>query len=1225
MKKIVILLLALWTSVLVGFAQSDVFHGRYVFGDVDYYGDTATSGNAVTITGTNDLPAQLLFRHDDRIAVRVNSKRFKVNDNSISANQAAVRIYLYDSITQAIDSIYHNDLGFRYDDANRNMVIYRKDNGVGTGPFHDTYHEFDIFLEAIYWNRDSDHLDFRRMVGTSGMSEGSIASVNYFRKADYLKIQALDNRHPMEVIKDYLKLFGEGGRQFNIKDFAAYVKYPLSQVYSLMLNLQAEGYLEYDRDTQTVTVLNRFFDVLASQHNEFDFDVIRFQTKVENRQPNVRLMLNTNDMFVYGIYDYQRGSQVPSITLSDYKHVLIIPDNARVVLKKHRDFSFSGCVMAGMYEFFTKDCMFDYSKFTIEMAKVDSLRFYARFDGKVYPVEGTIEHLKGKLEIDEKDNKSSVRTTPDYPKFQSTEMSYKFYRDINGGVFDVDLQWDSVADSIMEGKFYYCLEPFSMNSLDNLNSEDISFKGRLVSGGIFEPITQPLVVMEDHSLGFKHVIGDGKNDSYAMFGGEGSFHHEILLSNEGFYGQGKLDVLTSHYDAQRFDFYLDSVTASVQHFVMQESQGDPALPKASCGPLELKWDLTERQLYTVTQEEPICLYDNTFFRGRTQLSDQGLKGDGELTSGLTRFNSKYFDFDTRTFVADSADFLLYDRDGTTLAFKAENYRSSVNLNSKKVQYEYLDSNSSFDFPLNRFNCSLREAEWDMASNNIHLYNPQQEATKFVSLLPEHDSLSFLCANADYDMNEYVIHAHEVKHINVADALVFPKGNHLDIMRNAKISTLEHAKLLADTANQYHSFKEVTVTIQSRTNYQASGVKDYLAANGVATPVFFDRIAPVKGVTEAHAKVTDSAEFLLSPYFGFQGEITSSASSQFDTYDGMFKLTQSCLEDTVWFASTAVINPDSLYIPINMERIKGKRPGLFNGLCYEFGSGGGYHVNFMKPMNPETMTVLSQDGLLSYDIYKRCYLIEDEKHKDYRLSLSNRCIVTMHGATEMGFDEGLTDFTCYGSFVNYPNDSIEIEVLNTFQVPVFDEQTLKEMADIYRAVEGAGVDLTQTEFLDYLRSEEGEKKTLEMRKDMELTGYPEIEAGSFYDRTIVLPKVKMVWNPKLRAFVSEGKIGIGNLGKNVVNRYVDGYVVFDRRMSVITYYFRNEMFMTYISYNFVEGQMQVHATWGTINSRLADLKEKSRSVKSGGATFEYVVTPYEAMIEFLSRLKRAGLQ
>ena len=1217
MKRIVTVLLTLLALVTIGLAQSPNIDKRHVFGDIDYLGETSTSGNSVIITGTNEVPAQLVFKHNNRVTVRVLSRRFVLKDNSVSSSQTRARIYLYDSIHHSIDSIYHNDLGFRYIHDKNLVLLYRKDNGVGSGPFHDTYHEYDIFLEAIYWNRDNDYMDFRRLEGTSGDSEGLVASVNYFRKADYLKIQALDMKHPMENMSQFLKLFGDEDNSFNLNDYASYVKYPQSQVLSLILNLQAEGYLEYDKDTQRVTVLDRFFDVIASSHNEFDFDVIKFQTRTSDKNPNISLMLRTNDMLVYGIRDYQSKGDVPSVTLSDFKHVLILPDNDMLIMKRNRNFKFSGCVMAGMYEFFTKDCQFNYQTFSIEMDEIDSLRFYARFDSKVYPVEGLLEQLSGELQIDESNNKSSVRETPDYPRFNSHGNAYKFYRTINAGNFNLVL--DTITEETLDGKFYYCLDPFSVNSLDNLNSEDIAFKGRLVSGGIFPDIVEPLVVMDDHSLGFNHTIGNGEKDSYPAYGGKGNYHQKVHLSNEGFYGVGQLDVEAAAFMSPHFDFYLDSVVAEAQSLQMQEQNVGVGFPKASCGPMDIKWDVTVPQLYATTKDEPICIYDSTFFRGVTRISDQGFGGDGVLTFGLTRFDSKFFDFSSRSFVADSSDFMLYDQDGTTRAFLAENYRSHVNLGSKTARFEYLDEESHLDFPLNQFLCSLNQAEWNMATNNIHLSG---KASEFVSLLPEHDSLSFLSTNADYDMNDYVIHAHGVNFVRVADAEIKPWNGNIDIQRNAALSPLEHAVIVADTAFRMHEYKDAAVSIYSRHDYSALGIKDYIDSEGVATPLFFDVIGPVDSVTVAHAEVPDTLGFMLSPYFGFQGEITSTASNPFDRYEGFFRLEQSCLEDTVWFAASAEIDPTAVTIPVDMDKVKKARQGLFNGLCYEFGSKGGYHVNFMEPMNPETVAVTMQNGDMVYDEEQKRYVVKDDQHT---LTLDDRCVTTMHGASDLGFDLGLTEFACFGDYVNYPNDSLTIDVLNVFNAPVFDDQVLADIADIYAAMEGEAVDLTKTPYVDYVKAEQGENAAFLLQMDMELTAYPEIEKGGFYDKTIVIPSLKMVWNPELRAFVSEGKIGIGSLGGHIVNRYVDGYVVFDRRMGVITYFFQNDLFMTYISYNCGDGQLQVHATYGTINTKLSDMSEKNRSVRSDSAYFEYVVTPYEALTGFLSKLKRAGIR
>ena len=290
-----------------------------------------------------------------------------------------------------------------------------------------------------------------------------------------------------------------------------------------------------------------------------------------------------------------------------------------------------------------------------------------------------------------------------------------------------------------------------------------------------------------------------------------------------------------------------------------------------------------------------------------------------------------------------------------------------------------------------------------------------------------------------------------------------------------------------------------------------------------------------------------------------------------------------------------------------------------------GNDGGYKVQFLTPNGPETLPVTMRDGQLTYDAANHRYLIAEDQRPDQWLELTDRCVTTMHGTSNLGFDEGLTQFTCYGDYSYFPNDSMTIEVLNMLRVPVFDEQTLKDIADVYLAVEGEGMDLTKTEYLDFVQFEQGDEAAETMRQAMELTGYPEIAPKSFYDQTLVIPSLKMVWNPTLRAFVSVGKIGIGSIGRNIVNKYVDGYVVFDKRLGNITYFFQNDLFMTYLSYNCGDAQLQVHATWGTVNARLSDMKEKSRSVKSGQQRFEYVVTPYEAVTDFLSRLKRANVK
>ena len=1168
-------------------------------------------------------------------------------------------------------------------------MVYRSEKDFGDGPFHDYFHGLDIFLEAMYWDIDDNQVDFRRMEGVNPTSEGDVVSVNYFRHDDFKRLQGLDGAHPMIRIEKFLKGFDNVDRQvrFAVGDLATYLGYPIEQVISLMLKLQAEGYVEYESDTKWATALPRFFDVLDSYREVIDYDVIKLHTLTKNRQPNVRLDLYTNDLLVYGITSQIDGFEGSAISLSDRKRVVIVPDFGRVVFKKKQNFEFSGGILAGMFEFFTKDSQFNYQDFTIKMNKIDSLRFYARYDNHVIPVDGTLEKLQGRLEIDHGDNKSSRYETPEYPIFHSEAEGFKFYRKINGGVFNPGSVDSVMTADDLEGKFYYSLYPFVVDSLNDLSMKKVRFEGELVSGGIMPDIVQPLVVMDDYSLGFVHQIGENETASYPVYGDLGRYHNKVFLSSSGFFGEGTLDYQTAVFNSDQFVFYLDSVTAITNQFNMVPREDGTGFPVASADALRLKWDILKPELTTETIGKPICMYGDTYFSGKTILTPDGYSADGKLRFGLTEFDSDHFVLDARTFVADSANFLLYSADTANIAFTATNYRANVDFDAQKVQYDYLNQNSNLDFPMNQYICSLKEAEWDMATNSLHLHNPVESfgeyasattreellaihnnASKFISLVPEQDSLQFYSMSADYDMTNYVIHAHDVKIIRVADAAVFPYMHDIDINADSKLEPV-NGDLLADTLNGFHLYKNAVVNIHSRNYYNAQGVWDYVNAEGSSTPIQMDTIVPLDGITHGYAHIADTSEFKLNTQFGFQGRLTLKATDEFGYYDGHFALLafeepvivkvpdpaeeptdttnmeehlilddfnpmaglEERMQDSIaalnhWFVSSTTIDPASIRIPVDIDRIREEDSRMTNGLYYELAIDGGYFGSFLTPKEgrKELDDTAPANGMLWFDADSLRFVVTDETQYDSYVDLNSRGVVSGEGSFDLGLDTPLAKFVVHGKYTQYPNDSLTLEGLNVFNVPVFDDKALEAMAEVFANIDGASIDLTETQYLHYYRSENDEEKTEERQKAIELEGYPQMESSDFYANTIVIPDLKMVWNEKLHAFVSVGKIGLGNFGNHIVNKYVDGCVVFDRRLGNITYFFQNDMFQTYINYNSGDGQFQVHCTFSDINQRLSDTKEKYRTRTKDDKRFQYVAVPYESMLDFLNRLKYAGL-
>ena len=1252
--------------------------------NIDFEGGIGMMGNQIDVFGGVDRKAVFKFRWKHNEIVNVEAQHFVMSqDELLVSEHVSMRVYLTDTTNIAAepDSIYHNNVGFRYDNKTRTMMAYRSEKDYGDAPFHDYFHGVDIFLEAMYWNIDKNTIEFRRMEGVNPNSEGYLVSTCYFRNEEFNKLRGLDGTHPMVRLEKFLKTntLADNSNLFLVADFAEFLGYPIEQVISMLLRLQAEGYLEYYADTRTALILPRFFNVLESSRETTDFDVIKLHTATKGRNPNVVLDLNTNDMLVYGITSQIDGIDGAAVSLSDRKRVVIVPDLDRITLLRNHDFKFSGGVLAGMFEFFTKDCTFKYDDFTIDMAKIDSLRFYARKDNKVIPVEGTLEKLKGHLRIDQGDNKSSRYETPEFPIFSSDAEGFKFYRRINGGVFHPGSVDSVMTADDLEGKFYYSLYPFVVDSLNDLSMRKVRFDGELVSAGILPNIVEPLVVMDDYSLGFKHQIGEKDSDSYPMYDGSGRFHQQIHLSEDGFFGIGQLDYQTATFKGDRFMMYLDSVTAITNQFKMIPRDDGTMYPMANADALRLKWDVTKPELTTETIDNPICMYGDTYFTGKTTLTPEGYSADGKLKFGLTEFDSDHFALDSRTFVADSANFLLYSADTSAVAFAATNYRANVDFDAQKVQYDYLNERSNLDFPMNQYVCSLKEAEWDMASNSLHLHNPVESfgayatattreellaihnnASKFISLVPDQDSLQFYSMSAEYDMTNYIIHAHDVKIIRVADAAVFPYMHDVDINAESKLEPV-NGDLLADTLNGFHLYKDAVVNIHSRKYYDAQGTWDYTNAEGSSTPIHFDTIVPVEGITHAYANITENQDFKLSAQFGFRGRMTLTANEQFGYYDGQFALLEfeektPLLVDTLsmaldstmampmdtawmpveeevdipalhnWFVSSTQINPNNIQIPVDIDRIRENESRMTNGLYYELAIDGGYFGSFLTPREgrKDLDETAPANGLLTFDGDSLRFVINDEEKFDSYIELNSRGVVSGHGSFDLGFDAPMVKFITHGVYTQCPNDSLTLQGLNVFNAPVFDDKAMEAMAEVYVNAIGESIDLTKTQYLHYYQSENTAEKTEERAKAIELEGYPQMESSDFYCNTIVIPDLKMVWNDKLHAFVSVGKIGLGSFGSHIVNKYVDGVVMFDRRLGNVTYYFKYDMFMTYINYNSGDGQFQVHCTYSDINQRLSDTKEKYRTRTMDDKKFQYVAVPYESMLDFLNRLKYAGI-
>ena len=463
---------------------------------VDYDGGFTMAGTKLQGSGTVEEPALLTFYRDSKKFLIAQSLEFDIKPDRINSPHASV-LFLIDK-----DSITHSDVNLSFDRKTRQLVLLRSDEGVSKAPYHNTYHKLDMYFEALYWNIDDPLIKMGALQG-SAQHYGAFESVTYFKKKRYDSMMGISFNHPLNEIKEYVNNIKRN--EFFARDLAKYGKYSEEQLNPMLIDLNNKGFIQYDLNTHYIVVAPKLFWFIDNNIGKRDFDVIQFSSDVVSGQ-NAQLSLLNYDMNLKGVENFQ---------LSDSQKVNIVPLNKEVTVKKNRDFAFGGRVFAGNFEFSGPEYFFSYEKFQLDLIKVDSCRIYVEdetqgFDEFGKPqkrrVKSVLRDIAGFIKVDAPTNKGGFHspTYPQYPIFTCTKTSYVYWSDptIQKGVYDKD-------------KFYYQVQPFTIDSLDNFSKKDLKFNGTLVSSDIFPDITEPLVLMDDYSLGFTKSTGDAGLTAYA--------------------------------------------------------------------------------------------------------------------------------------------------------------------------------------------------------------------------------------------------------------------------------------------------------------------------------------------------------------------------------------------------------------------------------------------------------------------------------------------------------------------------------------------------------------------------------------------------------------------------------------------------------------------------------------------------------------------------------------
>jgi hypothetical protein len=122
--------------------------------------------------------------------------------------------------------------------------------------------------------------------------------------------------------------------------------------------------------------------------------------------------------------------------------------------------------------------------------------------------------------------------------------------------------------------------------------------------------------------------------------------------------------------------------------------------------------------------------------------------------------------------------------------------------------------------------------------------------------------------------------------------------------------------------------------------------------------------------------------------------------------------------------------------------------------------------------------------------------------------------------------------------------------------------------------------------------------------------------------LLLNDVKLFWNESTSSFRSSGKIGIGFIGQQPVNVYVDGYIEIQRRRSgdMFDIYLKADE-STWYYFSYFKGLMMTQSGNNSYNTIIVKTKMNERKDPESTAKvpYSYMIAVGDRLTKFLQRM------
>ncbi|MCH2022782.1 MAG: hypothetical protein MK207_09915 [Saprospiraceae bacterium] len=1041
----------------------------------------------------------------------------------------------------------------------------------------------------------------------------------------------------------------------------------------LFLELVKDGFVLYNKENKTVTLRDKLFHYAASvntKKRDHDFDKIKIKSvpSYHNKESaNGILNMKEGTIKTFGVQEF---------ILSDSQNVIARPFNGNVIMKKDRNMDFNGILSGGFCNFTGSNFHFIYDIFHVEM---DSINFIDMFifkrarhgpdagllAGRPKPerainannflsnekehINSVIEGGSGLLLIDVPSNKSGrMISDPIYPSFELTSNARVYY----------DRQNRLGKNVYPRDSFYYEMEPFMLDGLDDLVPEQLVFNGKLYASDIFEPITEELKVMyHDLSLGFEtETRGNDPNPIYIKEDkkGKGQFKGVIGLSNEGLLGSGKIDYLDVSIESEYIEFMPKQLRVeSVDSFNLNAGiYNEVEFPKVKGEKVTIDWIPYKDSMYieSIIDSIPFELFDSTNFNlnGSLFLTPKGLLGEGIIDwNGATLSSNEggNFQFGTHTINSKSTALKIKSSGDIEFAFENDNVEAKIDLLNQIGDFIAKEEDIATDLPYNSYETTLNQFHWDMSTNHIFM-NAEDGKTGFFLAAENQDSLVFLGERADFDLNTGMLKIDGVEFIRIADAFIYPKDKHIEIDQGSHMQTLFESTIIADTINQIHTIHEATINVLNRNNYTAEGLLEFNIDGFKDQQILLDNISIQKSenqsITIGNGSVSDSSNFFLDKRTKFKGNVNLIANFEMLTFQGYAKMSSSVIPTTEWFEIDSKINKNDVLIEFN----KPKNPQgeeMHVGLFLDLDTMLLYPAILTPKTNPTDRSIFSTIGLVKYDSKSEMHYFGDSARVSGNAEVGNLFTVSEKDGkvTASGHFDFNTGFNSENSppvlvdvvgdfsfFLNKDSEYLFETSMNLdFYIPqvlrdiiVSDLHSNPELEEkiLYASVKNEKLHQHMKSFIT------DEHKFEKMWKKVTDDEHMHLPHG--FKHTFFFINNELMWSPKTQSFITQGhSMQLANIAGKHIGQVVRGHLEIlndPTRGDALTFFIVSPNGDWYF-FSYQSGFLKTVSSNPDYNNAISSLKPKDRKIKSSNGThFEVIISSPSEYSSFKNKASSA---